>query len=400
MPENPYQNARQPNLAQSRNRTRRVLSNGIGHQHDGGHFSIDRNEDTERGKRFCLACGFKGPFRQGRIPQHQSAGPSLDETALHHPFNAGAAIFPHLLRRGERQSPRPGKINQRSGQHMMRGLFERSEQAQRIILRQAGPRHDCCKARAALHQHPGTGSTRNTADEGDRGGQNERTGRGHNEHRQSAHRITGEKPCKPHDDECDRKEKQRETIRKPHERSLGGACRLHHAHNTCIGAVCRRSRRVITKGFARIHRAGAQGLTGRALNGDRLTGHRALINPCQRVRQRAIHRKKLASAHQKKIAGVHLVDGDIDEIAAGIHDGDDSGRKRLSQRHARRHGNKRNVIHPSRPARKSCSMDQASRRMTGKAAAEKSGLASDAAPKSGAHNPAARPRAATRKKMA
>ena len=108
---------------------------------------------------------------------------------------------------------------------------------------------------AALDQNAAPGRAGDAGDEGDRCRQNQRTGRGRDQHREAAHRIARQEPRDARHHQRQRQEQERITIGEPHERSLGGLRRRHQPHDARIGAfTCDRRCRHL-EGFTDIQRA-------------------------------------------------------------------------------------------------------------------------------------------------
>ena len=170
---------------------------------------------------------------------------------------------------------------------------------------------------AAFDQDAAPGRPGDAGDEGDRRRQDERAGRGRDQHREAAHQIAGEEPGGAGHRERQRQEQERIAIGEPHERRLGGLRRRHQPHDARIGAFAGDRRRRHLEGLAGIQRAAEELRALRLDHRDRLAGQRRLVDHGAVAADHAVDRNDLAGAHQHPVADRDVADRHVLDARAG-----------------------------------------------------------------------------------
>ena len=181
---------------------------------------------------------------------------------------------------------------------------------------------------AALDENALARRLGDAGDEGDRRGQDERARRRRDQHREPADRIARQQPGRAGDEQRDGQEQQGVAVGQTDERRLRGLRRRDQAHDARIGALARRRGGAHLEGLAGIERAAARGLALAAVDRDRLSRQRRLVEHGARAGDHAVHRHDLAGAHQDGIADRDLLDGDVLEFRARLCGARPSGRGR------------------------------------------------------------------------
>lgn len=225
---------------------------------------------------------------------------------------------------------------------------------------------------AAFDQYAAPRGLRRARDESRRRGEDQRTGRRRDEHREAANRVLRERPGGAGDQQRGGQEQQGIAIRHPHEGGLGALRRRHQSDDAGVSALPRQRRGLHLEGFAGIDRSAQHGFAGVAKDRQWLARHRRFIERGLCADDLAIDRDDLAGADQQNVADADRLDRNVlDRVrdasmsgagraidqrsqvalgapdreilqhsAAGIHDGDDHAGQRLAERQGRRHGQK------------------------------------------------------------
>ena len=328
-----------------------------------------------------------------------ACGDALPINDTHKP---GAHGLADLLRHLELEASRQACLDDRAGEHMMRGLLERRAEHQHALDRFAGRDVDgeqpCATDRqrpglveqhgmgarqrfqraAALDENAAPCGLRNAGDEGDRRGQDQRTRRRGHQHGEATGQIVRDQPGNQGNDERYRQENQRIAIGKPDEWRLCGLRRRHQPHDAGIGAGTRFRRRRQFEGLPGIQRAGEQGHATRLADRDGLAGQRGFVDRrCSRYDD-TIDRNDLAGPDHQQVADRdcgyrHVLDvviapsvslarravdqrtqimlgsrhrNILEHVAAGIHQRHDGPGQRLTERDGRAHRDQRNGVDP------------------------------------------------------
>ena len=210
---------------------------------------------------------------------------------------------------------------------------------------------------------------RHARDDGDRHGEDQRTGRRHDEHGDGADGIVGPEPRRGRHRQGDAEEHQGVTVREARHRRPGVLCRLDQTHDPRISALGGRARSEEIESLSDIRRAAHHRLAPPPLHGDRLPRQRRLVEHGEPARHGAVHRHDVALAYQQEVTRhdgieVHLLKpavamahgeagqareerrhlstrptfGETLEIlAASVHEGDDGGGQLLPEDERRAH---------------------------------------------------------------
>ncbi len=288
---------------------------------------------------------------------------------------------------------------------MMRGLLQRCGKPQHGVGVFAGCNFHRHQSRAAdgqcsrLVEHHGVGArqrferlaaldedaeacgARDAGDKGDRCGEDQRTWRCRDQHREGAHRIARDRPCGAGDGNARWKQQQGEAIGEPDERSPGGLGGIRHSHDAGIGAFAGKRRRSYLESLTGIDCAAARGFAFAARHRDRFAGQRRLVDQGF-AQDHAVDRNDFAAAHQKDVADGGVVDRDVrnravlpamrrargavdqrpqiafgardgkifQHVAAGIHQRDDGAGEVFAERERRRHRHESDRV-DTQPAR-------------------------------------------------
>ena len=171
--------------------------------------------------------------------------------------------------------------------------------------------------RAALEHDPAPRAARaRPGDERDRRRQDERAGRGHDQHRERRHGRSGDEPAEPGDSQGDWQEQRRRPIGEARSRCPIGLGLLDEAHDARIRRRRRRAQRANVDRLPDDARAAADLLPGRAPRRQRLAGQRRLVEHGAPARERAVDGHDLAGEHHQEVAGQHLARRHVDEPPA------------------------------------------------------------------------------------
>ena len=226
-------------------------------------------------------------------------------------------------------------LDDRGRHHVLRGLLQRSGQPQHLLRALAGGRLDGDQARAAdgqrarLVEDDGAGAgerlqrsaaldedalarrLRDAGDEGHGRRQDERAGRRRHQHRQRPDGSPDSSQAAPATSKRDRQEEQGVAVGQADERRLRGLRRGDQAHDAGVGALARGGGGAHLEGLARIERAAARGLALAAVDRDRLSRQRRLVEHGAGARDHAVDGHDLAGAHHDCVADRHGIDGDV-----------------------------------------------------------------------------------------
>ena len=320
-------------------------------------------------------------------------------------MQARAHGFADCLRQLQDDAALGRRLHDGAGEHVVRGLFERGAERQHFIGALSRRGFDGEKARAADGERPGLveqhgvgarqrferaaaldqdaapGRLGDAGDEGNRRRQDERAGRGGDEHGEAANEVARDQPGDEGDRKRDGQEHQRIAVGEPHERRLGGLRRRHQAHDARIGAFAGHGRRGHVEGRAGVQRAAEGGRAFGLDHRDRFAGQRQFIDRRGVRRDHAVDRNDFAGPHQEPVADRNVADrhvldaivdaamrdarrpieqraqamlgarhGDVlEHVAAGIHQRHDGAGQRLAERQRGAHRHQRDRIDAEPP---------------------------------------------------
>jgi hypothetical protein len=166
---------------------------------------------------------------------------------------------------------------------------------------------------AALDENAVLCGLRDPGDEGGRRGENERARRGGDQHSQPSHGVAREKPSASRNDERDRQQQKRITVRQSDEWRLCRLCSADHPDDAGICALMSSRGGDDLERLARIEGAASGQLTLSASDWDRLPRQRSIVDHGARTGNDAVDRDDLAGPHQDFIT-------DDDLLYRHIHD--------------------------------------------------------------------------------
>ena len=162
---------------------------------------------------------------------------------------------------------------------------------------------------ATLDDDSPAGSTRHPGDDRDRGGEEQRTGRGDDENRERAVRGPRGNPRSAGNEQRRRHEPGGVAVGEALQRSFRAARRLDHADDAGVGALCGGGRSAELKRAAAIDDTAADRLVGEPFDGARLTGEGGLVQRDDGIEDDAIDRDDVPAVDHHHIAGRDGIDG-------------------------------------------------------------------------------------------
>ncbi len=415
-----HDDAVDPPAAERADSPARVGTDRVFHHQDSRRRTVGRDEHGQRTVE-------PGPPPRQLRPRGRAAHPGPGRLAHRHPVPADRsadALPGHLLHvvRHHQLAPFPCRCaHDRAGQDMLGHLIQGRGQAQHVPrgqrARSDDPGHRRVPAgerpglvdehgrapgeplqhRTTLDHHAAAGRDGQAGYQRDRGRQDQRARRGHDQHRHGPRRP-GERPRDPGCGQAHAQEPQRVTVGQPDEGGLRSLGFGHQADDPGVGAVLRRGRGPQIERPARVHHAAADQFPGGPLDGTRLTSQRRLVQDRGRGRQGAVHGDELTGRDYQQVASRDRVEWHHFQRPAGVtprgprgplqqgahvpvsatgrpglqrpparqHDADHRGGQQLTDGHRAQQGQQRDGIHPGpAPAQRVHHRPQGVRRATG-----------------------------------
>ncbi len=235
------QDARDPLAAQTVQHGTRSLAQRVGHDEVPGHVTVNCHCDKDRSGALGGVIGHHPPD-PGR---HEAVAADDHLAALHTPQDPFARDLSHFCRNGQREALCLGGGDDGLRDRVLGGLIECGRKAQDVVLghailavdrddlrtavgqraglvedQGADARH-CLERPCALDQHAKMRRARQTRDQCDRHGKDQRTGRGDHQHGDRADRIACEPPGREGDTDGDDQKAQRPAVGQPGHRRFG-----------------------------------------------------------------------------------------------------------------------------------------------------------------------------------
>ena len=181
---------------------------------------------------------------RGRSRATQASLPRATRTAVDLAFDALAVVLEHRLREGELEAALARRAHERRREDVRRHLVERGREAENLVggaavegvdlaqgrpaggegaglvEQQDGGPSERLERRAALDDDAARSATREAGDDRHRSGENQRTGRRHDEHRQRPDGIAAPPPGERRERERQRQEDQGVAVGEADERRL------------------------------------------------------------------------------------------------------------------------------------------------------------------------------------
>ena len=318
----------------------RVPAQPVGHQHHAPQSPVDPDHHPGPAGLEPVVDQRRDAVDPGVAAAAQPVAASdADPVSVHPSLDPLTRILDHVLGEDQLDLALLRAVDKRLGEDVGGELVDRCPQLQELLRRQLTGASDLLDLRAAAGQCPGLveedgarpaealdraaslddhaqpGGSRDAGDQRHRRRQDQRAGGGDHEHRESAHRIAAQRPCRPGDDQCDRQQDRRVAVGHPHERRplmLGLPDQADYAR---VGALRGRAGGAQVECLAGIHGAAGDRRSARPRCGQSLSGQGRLVDYGVLALHRPVDRHHLARPHQDPVADPHLLDRDLLEPA-------------------------------------------------------------------------------------
>ena len=285
-------------------------------------------------RRMSLArCGRGAPSR------HEAPLAQRHVMRAHAPLDPRPVLLLRIVGELQREVALPRGANDRGGQHVRRHLVDRGREPQHLVAVERPEHLDVGDLRDARGQRAGLveqqhlaacdrlqraatfdddPAARRAGDAGhhrDRHRQDQRTRRGHHEHREGTGGIPAEQPGAARDHQRDRDEDRGVAVGQSDERRLVLFGFLHQTHDPGVGALLGRRRCPQVVGGTGVHGARPHEVAHRAFHRSRFAGERRFVEDAV-AQHHAVDGHDLAGLDHEPVPHRHLFDRPGDEIVA------------------------------------------------------------------------------------
>ena len=341
-----------PGRLQAGGQARRVVAQPVGDRDRADELAVHLDEHLRA--VVVGACRIEPGGAADRDPQAvDEAGDSLADRLV------------HLLGEGELEPP-PLRLAHECGRERVgRELVERGGEAERLVGGEPVERDDVVDLRraqreraglveqhglrlaeqldhaAALDDHPGARGPRDTGDERDRGGEDQRARRCDDEHGDRAHGVAARGPGGAGHEQRDREEDRGVAVGEPHEGRLLRLGLADEADEVRVRALGGRTGRAQLEGIGGVRGAAPRHPASVDRARQRLSGERRFVDDGLVRDDDSVDRHDLTGAHDHDVAHDEIVHGDLLEGVAAPPRGHARGaldeRRQLAPGPARRH---------------------------------------------------------------
>ena len=252
-------NPPQPGAAQLAQGAGGIGANRVSDGQRTSQHAVDRDEHRGEALQGAASAQPAGPGWQRLALRGPGRSADRDATVTDPAAYPPPGLLLHTGREDQGEMALGGRPHDRAGQHMLGDLVERGGQTQQLVA-VAGVRLDLGHLRrprgqgaslveqqhppggqafqrpAALDHDPPAGGPRDAGDDRHRGGQNQRAGRRHHQHRQGSHGLPRHQPGDAGHGQREGHKGERVAVGQPHERCLGRLGLLDQPQDAGIGA--------------------------------------------------------------------------------------------------------------------------------------------------------------------